>query len=170
MNQAISLFIVLLFLSSCATTVAPSNSSSNTSKIFLVRHAEKASDGTKDPPLTAEGIERAENLASMLEKENITRIYSTNYKRTMQTATPLARSLRLPIAFYDASDLPAFAQSLQGSRENILIVGHSNSTPSLANLILGEEQYVQFDESDYENLITINVQGRNTTGKLSKMK
>ena len=57
--------------------------------IYLVRHAEKAKG--KDPVLTAQGKQRAENLAQMLQDAGVTRVYSTDYRRTQQTAAPSAK-------------------------------------------------------------------------------
>ena len=37
----------------------------------------------------------------------------------------------------------------------MIISGHSNTTPFLANAFLGEESLKQFDEADYGNLLII---------------
>jgi hypothetical protein len=38
----------------------------------------------------------------------------------------------------------------------VLVVGHANTTPVLANHLYGEQYYTStFDESDYDNLIVI---------------
>src|ERR1700726_58877 len=64
--------------------------------IFIVRHAEKA-DATKDPDLSEAGRHRAEYLAKMLKDANISAIYATEFKRTQQTAAPLAKALSLSV-------------------------------------------------------------------------
>jgi len=125
------------FLSSAQTT------------LYLVRHAEKVtSSATKDPELTAIGQFRAQNIAKMLSNAGISRIFSSDYQRTMQTAQPLADYLNLEIEIYRPEKLAQFAGELKNSKENILIVGHSNTTPKLAEYLSGqhinsmtEEQY-----------------------------
>lgn len=126
---------------------------------ILVRHAEKAVDGTKDPTLTIEGENRAQRLASLLDKTNITRIYSTEYKRTQLTVQPLATNIGLGLESYDWKDPEAFLNSIITNNHGgtIVISGHSNTTPVLANLLLGKEAFAQFDDSDYGNLLIITV-------------
>ena len=70
--------------------------------IFVVRHAERADAAPgasammdSDPDLSAAGKARAQSLASMLKDAKITAIYTTRYKRTKQTAEPLAAALGL---------------------------------------------------------------------------
>jgi hypothetical protein len=58
--------------------------------VFLVRHAEKQTDG-EDPALTAAGRQRALELARLLGESGISEVYSTDFARTRDTAAPLAR-------------------------------------------------------------------------------
>ena len=58
--------------------------------VIVVRHAEKAAEPAADPPLTAEGIARAEVLSKLLSTMPVTAILSTDYVRTRSTAAPLA--------------------------------------------------------------------------------
>jgi len=128
-----------------------------TTTFILVRHAEKASDGTKDPALTEAGISRANKILSMFNEADITAIYSTDYKRTKFTVSPIAEAKKIEVTIYDPRKLEKFSASLK--KDNIggmvIISGHSNTTPTLANLLLGEEKFKQFDDSDYGNLLII---------------
>lgn len=156
------LFVALLFVS-CSVSKSSKNTDSvaKEHRIYLVRHAEKADDGTKDPPLTKIGSERALKLSDYLKDKGITSIYSTNYERTRSTASPLAQKLGIEIIIYDPRDL-AFAQKLQKQmqNENILIVGHSNSTPTLTNAIIDEEKYMKLEETQYDELFIIRIQDK----------
>ena len=69
---------------------------------ILTRHAEKGSDGTKDPDLAQAGNERAQLLAKMLSETTVDAIYSTNYKRTRNTVTPLANANGLTVVEYES--------------------------------------------------------------------
>ena len=121
--------------------------------IYLVRHAEKAKDGTRDPALTDAGNARAKKLSTLLRAKNITRIFSTDYQRTQQTAAPIAKVLDLQIESYDPRDLKGFAAKLKAQHGNILVVGHSNTTPALANA-LGDSRSA-IDETVYDRLYVL---------------
>jgi len=126
------LYGVILLLLSYSTLAA------NDFTLYLVRHAEKQGDSI-NPQLTACGSIRAEQLATILSKEQIKKIYSTAYKRTMATAAPLAKNKKLIIDTYDPQKLDAFALRLKTQKQTALIVGHSNTTPQLAALLTNKK-------------------------------
>jgi phosphohistidine phosphatase SixA len=146
--------ILLLFVSTLSFA-------QETTTFILVRHAEKASDGTSDPALTEEGVARANNILSMFQEADITAIYSTDYKRTKLTVAPLAEAKKIDITIYDPKDLKEFSLKLlkDNSGGTIIISGHSNTTPTLANLLLDEEKFEQFEDNDYGNLLIITTSG-----------
>lgn len=121
--------------------------------IILFRHAEKL-DSSRDPDLSPVGVERSNTLFHMLKDLEITAIYSTSYKRTMQTVQPLADSLELPVNPYDPRDLAGFAEILKETTGVVLVSGHSNTTPTLTSLILGSE-VSKINEDEYDNLFII---------------
>ncbi len=124
---------------------------------ILVRHAEKANDGTRNPPLNEDGKTRSANLAEMLANQEIAGLYSTPFKRTQETLQPIADMKSLEVQDYDpyakGEWLATLAEKHAGG--TVVISGHSNTIPSLANALLGDETFSQFDESDYANLIII---------------
>ncbi len=124
---------------------------------ILVRHAEKADDGTKNPPLNEMGNERALNIASMLENQEIAALYSTPFKRTQETLQPLAEKKKLRVQDYDPYAKGEWLSTLVEKHGNgtVVISGHSNTIPLLANALLGDETFAQFDEKDYSNFIII---------------
>ena len=153
MPRKISLLFNLVFLIILSIpTYAQVETSDQT--IFLVRHAEKADDGTRDPDLTGIGKRRAEKLSVILKQFDIQKIYSTDYKRTRQTAQPLASMLGLQVELYDPRG-QKILENLKKEKGSILIVGHSNSTPTLTNAILGEKKYEKLDESVYTKLFIL---------------
>lgn len=122
---------------------------------ILVRHAEKADDGTRDPALSEAGDARAQNLLKALNKTSIDAIYSTNYKRTRQTVTPLATEKKLEILTYDGLKMEQIDKMLADhAGGTILVVGHSNTVPAVANYLSGQA-YKNFDDSEYGNLIIV---------------
>lgn len=123
----------------------------------LVRHSEKADDGTKNPPLNEQGKERSQNLADLLNNQEITALYSTPFKRTQETLQPIAELKNVEVQSYDPFAKASWLSSLISKHEGgtVVISGHSNTIPNLANALLGKETFSQFDESDYSNLIMI---------------
>jgi broad specificity phosphatase PhoE len=63
--------------------------------IILVRHAEKACALADDPPLSLAGEKRAEDLAVVLAGAKVRHIITTDFRRTNDTAKPLAQTLGL---------------------------------------------------------------------------
>jgi broad specificity phosphatase PhoE len=106
--------------------------------VYLVRHAERAEDGTDDPPISEAGVERARLLAEMLKDAGITHIHCTDYKRTLQTAAPLSEASGLEVAFYDLRDLDGFAARLRATPGRHLVLGHTNTTPDLVQTLGGD--------------------------------
>lgn len=109
-------------------------------QVILVRHAEKAADGSADPPLTAAGQQRAEALAAALADAGLGGIVVSQFQRTRDTAAPLARQTGLPVQVVPAgADLPAHVDAvvaaLEAGQGTFLVVGHSNTlSPILARL------------------------------------
>ncbi len=98
--------------------------------VYVVRHAEKASDA-EDPPLTAQGQARAEALAALLAAEPLAAVFSTPYERTRQTSAPTAAAQGLTVIEYDPrSDLPGLILA-EHAGQRVLVAGHSNTVPSI---------------------------------------
>ena len=123
--------------------------------IYLVRHAEKQAGD--NPALTAEGAARAETLAGLLDDAGLTRIYSTDYKRTLETAAPIAERTGLTVELYDPRDLPGFAGSLTATPGIYLVVGHSNTTPQLTEALGGDGGTPIYEPSEYDRLYVVEV-------------
>lgn len=125
---------------------------------ILIRHAEKGSDDPKDPELKPEGIERAERLVKMLAKTTVDAIYSTGYKRTQQTVAPLAKEKGKSVQPYEAFKAEAIEQMLKKHEGGTVVIsGHSNNIPWIANLLLGREEFRDYDDADYGNLLIVSV-------------
>ena len=120
--------------------------------VILVRHAEKAAD-SRDPSLTAAGRERAEALSALLADAGITAIFSSEYKRTQETAEPLAKRLGLSVTTVKAKEQASLLAKVRrlppGSRA--LVVGHSDTVPSLTFRMTGT-RVPELTDADYDRL------------------
>ena len=165
-------FLILAFALSFIIPVnAQEQVKSATTTYYLIRHSEKdRSDKTnKNPNLKKEGKARAENWSKVFESVDFDAIYSTNYNRTIETATPTAKSKELEISFYDPRDLYSeeFAKATFG--KTVLVVGHSNTTPVFVNAILGEKKYENMDDHDNGSLYIVTVSEGNKIDQVLKI-
>ena len=143
----------------------------NTSVYYFIRHAEKdRSDSTnKNPSLTIQGLERANKWALFFKDKNIAAVYSTNYKRTQQTALPIAKEQNLKIISYNAKEFISEKFITNNKGKNIVIVGHSNTTPELVNSLLGEKKYEDIADSENNNVFIVTLKKNKTTAKREKV-
>jgi broad specificity phosphatase PhoE len=121
--------------------------------IYLVRHAEKQTM-SDDPPLTACGIQRSESLSTLFGAVPLEAVYSTDYRRTQSTALPTASAQGLTVQSYSAQAMDEFAKQLLRNEQDVLVVGHSNTTGVLAGLLVDEE-IGAFDESIYNQVYQV---------------
>lgn len=150
MKQAF-IIAALMMLSACVSVVPKSDA------VFLVRHAEKTTE-KNDPGLTEAGKARAIALADRLEGEGITHIHSSDYIRTRDTAAPLAKRLGLDVEIYDAGDLPGMAEKLKATPGRHLVVGHSNTTPQLTELLGGDGGTPIVEATEYDRLYVVTME------------
>jgi phosphohistidine phosphatase SixA len=152
MSTRILILVLLFCCAGCASMADPDPAYT----LYLVRHAEKQSDGSHDPVLTRAGEQRAVQLSNWFQDKAIKNIWSSDYHRTRDTAKPLLSSLGLALNIYDPRDLSALTEKLLHAQQNALVVGHSNTTPELARLLC-ECEVDDMDESEYDRLIVISV-------------
>lgn len=130
--------------------------------VWVVRHAEKVPDGSKDPDLTEEGRARAVALAERLKGEDLDAIFSTATVRTRATAEPLARALGEQVRLYESKDFPALKERiLQGWRGGtVLVVGHSNTVLELIEALGGQRPVPALADEDYDFLFQVTMPER----------
>lgn len=128
--------------------------------VFVVRHAERADAGAgattmaADPDLSDVGRARAESLASLLKDANVTAIFVTPYKRTRQTAEPLAKVLDIQPIEIDAKDPTGLIDKIKAASGNVLVIGHSNTIPEVLTR-LDIQGAPKVGDADYDNLFVV---------------
>ena len=155
------LIILLLLISSfkgiSAQEIIPSETTNST--YYLIRHAEKdkSDQSNKNPNLKEIGLLRAAKWTYVLEHVTFDAIYSTDYNRTKQTAAPVAEKQDLEISVYDPTilDFKEFTETTKG--KTVLIVGHSNSTPTFANGLIGTPIYRDIEHDNNSNLYIVTI-------------
>lgn len=125
---------------------------------ILIRHAEKKADGSKNPELTEEGAKRAQKLVSLLQRTKVAAVYSTDYIRTRSTVEPLAKSLSLEVKIYEPFKKEPIDRMLtEYTGKTVVICGHSNNIPWIANYLQGTESIQDFADTDYGNMLIVTV-------------
>ena len=132
-----------------------------TTTIIFVRHAEKATVPADDPPLSLAGQRRAAELARQMADADVIAgvdaIYATPFRRTQETAQPLAAALDLPVTSYDPGDNEAVLEDILDRHKGkiILVVGHSNTLPELIADLGASKRVPPIAEDEYDNLYVV---------------
>ena len=141
------------------------------STFYLIRHAEKVrtNKSDRDPKLNEKGILRALNWKEYFLDKDITKIYSTNYKRTLETVKPFQEAIGLATILYSPSsiDYKDFISSNKG--EIVLVVGHSNTIPNFVNELINDQVYAQIDDLNNSNLYIVNLCDSTVSHRLIKV-
>ena len=141
---------LLTVLALVLSMMLPSIALATPGMVYLVRHGEKAPD-EKDPALTAQGRQRARNLAAMLGKTGIAHVFSTPTNRTRQTAQPLAQASGLPVQEYDPRAPRALVEKVRELNGPVLVVGHSNTLSELVRLF-GGQPGAEIADNEYDRV------------------
>jgi broad specificity phosphatase PhoE len=138
--------------------------------VYIVRHAEKASDTERDPVLSEAGVARAGAVAALFADDGPDLVVVSPLQRTRLTAAP---TIDASGAFVTISPLDA---GVEGHVETIrrgvmalpedaivLISGHSNTVPLIARA-LGYET-PDMPECEYDRLIRIELRDGRVSGE-----
>ncbi|WP_430413178.1 SixA phosphatase family protein [Kordia sp.] len=139
-----------------------------TSVYYLIRHAEKdrSDKSNKDPKLTKKGNDRAAYWAEVFKNVKFDAVYSTNYNRTLETAMPIAKANELEIISYHPFKIKMNKFLKETKGKTVLIVGHSNTTPSFANKLLNKEMFESIEDDNNGNVYIVTVTGNVKTVQL----
>ncbi len=129
--------------------------------VIVVRHAEKASQTDRDPALSEAGVIRAAALDSVLQHARVAAVIVTPFRRTIETAAPVAtRYLLTPIVIPVEGGVAAHAYAVaQAARRFdgvVLVVGHSNTVLPIVRA-LGGPTLPDLCDSSYAQIFTVTV-------------
>lgn len=128
----LSALLVFLALTACATM----NPEPSEPAFYVVRHLNTPA-GERDPDLLPEGQRAAQALAGWFRGARPAAIYVSDFRRTRQTAAPLAARLGLTPIVYDPADTPALVARVRAGARPALVVGHSNTVPDIVEQLGG---------------------------------
>ena len=134
-----------------------------TTTIIFVRHAEKAAVLEEDPGLSERGVRRVAELTRQLVDADVVAgvdaVYATQFRRSQETARPVADALDLPINTYDADDTELVLETILDNHKGkiILVVGHSNTLPALMANLGASKKVPQIAEAEYDNIYIVSI-------------
>ena len=134
-----------------------------TTTVIFVRHAEKALTPEGDPGLSPAGQRRVAELTRQLVDADVVAgvdaVYSTPFRRTEETARPVAEALGLPLNSYDAADTEAIMERIVREHKGkiILVVGHSNTVPALIGNMGASKKVPEINEAEYDNIYIVSI-------------
>jgi broad specificity phosphatase PhoE len=136
-----------------------------TTTVIFVRHAEKAEVPADDPSLSEAGQRRAAELARQLVDADVVpgvgvdAVYSTSFRRTVETAKPVADALNLPVLNYDVSDTEIFLESVVREYKGkiVLVVGHSDTVPEMIANMGASKNVPPIAENEYDNIYLVSI-------------
>lgn len=144
-------------------------SQSNVTQIYILRHTEKQDDSAEDPVLSDVGIARAKYWKNVLQHTEFDQVFTTDFKRNIQTAKLISSSNSIkPELYYPMSfDVLKFLNLIKGQR--VLIIGHSNTIPDMVNRLINETHYPPMSHDNYNILfiVTIHENGDTSSSMLN---
>ena len=147
---------------------------SNSNRVwYLVRHAEKDTTMKENPELNPEGVARATKLAEIFKGSQLDALYTTLYSRCISTIDPLSQLKGMPMRTYAPGKLKSLIDTIQLQKDlnHILIVGHSNTIPATANIILGKQLFTTSIEEDvYDNFYIVAENQKDSVSNVYKLK
>src|ERR1051325_2714216 len=122
--------------------------------VVVVRHAERATNDPKDPDITVGGRARADSLARILKDAQIRAIFATEFKRTQETAAPLAKVTGITPTLVPGKDITALVFKVRGLNGNALVVAHGNTIPDIIKAF-GIDASIEIPDNDYTDLFVV---------------
>ena len=154
---------VIIIYTAIAIGLAWFFESQATTTMIFVRHAEKAASPADDPGLSPAGQQRVAELTRQLVDADVVAgvdaVYSTPFRRTQETAKPIADALDLPVNTYDAEDVEPILEHIlkQHKGKIILVVAHSNTLPVLIANLGASKKVPPIAEDEYDNIYIISI-------------
>ncbi len=134
-----------------------------TTTVVFVRHAEKALTPADDPGLSEAGQRRAAELARQLAGVDVVAgidaVYATSYRRSAETAKPIADALKLQVRSYDAADTEKFLDQLVKEEKGkiVLVVGHSDTVPAMIGNMGASKRVPPIAANEYDNIYIVSI-------------
>lgn len=176
MPRKLSLLVSLLIITAAQvfTNVSFAAEQEAYTRIIIFRHAPKIENPSplEDLGLNEEGLRRAEGLTELGSHYKISGIYSTNFKRTIDTVLPLANKADVKVdTKIGPVDFQGYLNDILANHKNktVVVVGHSNTVPGLVNHMVPDANLENLEHDAYDDIFIVKYYGSGHS-ELMKMK
>lgn len=138
--------------------------------VIVVRHGERVDGGagagssmtaSPDPELSETGKARAQKLAVILGDAGVVAIYTTEYRRTKDTAAPLAAKSGVKAEAVSSREISVLIAKIKAHTTGaVLVVGHSNTVPEIIRALGGS--VVTMADDEYDSVFFVAANGTTT--------
>ena len=148
MSRSFAFAVIALLLASAPAVAARA--------VIVVRHAEKATEPGDDPELSIAGLDRAIALTRFLRHNKVDAIFTSELKRTQETASVLARQRSITPVVVKADDTKGLVAQILALPKDavVVVVGHSNTVPAILNA-LGVPDKVTIRDDEYGRVFVV---------------
>lgn len=152
--SCIAVFFTLFCCFSCRTG-GPNWDPDNPTTVILVRHAEQATG--RDPNLLPEGRVRAQQLAVVLQRVDLDAIFSTDTRRSEETAKPVADDKRLRIQEFDPRQEKRLIDEIRRRHRGgtVLVIAEEDPIAVLTSLLDPGVNYNPVPSNVFDNMYII---------------
>lgn len=155
-----TIFTTMRVLYFCAMLISVFLTGCSITTVYVVRHAEKV-DETDSTDLSPAGRQRALALADTLANQGIDSIFTTPFRRTRQTAEPLANRIAVRSVDYSPKSTDLIVNRVSRIRgKKVLVVGHSNTILDITKGLGAKPTLAKIESGDYDNLMVVRIQRR----------
>jgi broad specificity phosphatase PhoE len=151
--------LVLALIELRGSATAQSGTTNTPITVYLVRHADKKDSSENSPLKDPEGFDRAKALADALADKDIVLIVTSTFKRTVQTAEPLAKKLGKKATVRKVSSVESVVSMVRAAKGNVLVVHHSNTVPEIIATLTKGQQISKICDPVYDRLFLLRFVG-----------
>ena len=131
--------------------------------MIFARYADLMPGDDENPGLSAAGQRRARELARVLGDVDVVAsvdaIFATQYRKSQETADPLAKTLKLPVQVVDASNVRGLADMILQEYKGkiVFVVTDSEALPQLIRRFHGSKKLPLMAEDEHDNLYIVSI-------------
>ena len=155
--SAVAIFLIIAlglgwFFEKQATTI-----------VYIVRYAEPAMTGDPNPGLSANGHKRALELARVLGSvkvfSGVDAIFANEYRRSQETAEPIAKQLKLPVQILEAENVRGLRDMIRAEYRGKMVLVITNVVPMqrLIARLDGSKNIPPIADSEHDNLYVVSI-------------
>jgi 2,3-bisphosphoglycerate-dependent phosphoglycerate mutase len=139
--------------------------SQSTTTVIFVRYADVNVDtgDNANPGLNPAGQIRAEELVRVVGDidviASVDAIFATQFRKTQETAEPLAKSLQMPVQVIDAENVRGLTDLILQEYKGkiVLVITNRKALPQLIQRFHGSKNLPEIEDDEFDNLYIVSI-------------